>query len=421
LASACAAVGLVAPVAAQPGVTAPVEPEIEADSASGGYADSGTLQDAFVLRSNDVLVTVRPHTHGTRELVGLLERAAEAVAREAAGSRLAVGDLSAPGGGPLTPHDSHQSGRDADLGFYMIEDGKPLPQAMFQRVRQDGSALRGERRFVFDDGRNWSLLVALVDDPTAEVQYVMLAPHIRARLLVYARAIGASDDQVRRVEVVTAPMRDSDAHDKHFHVRIYCSVGDRPQCLDRPPLHPWYYGTPSPGAVAAVRMADRARAVALRRQRKAAREADERLARGHAEHIARERLRAQDLLVEQGHQRQQERLRAVKLTRDERDAVRQMRRAEREARRRVGPGDSALVAQERRWQRAERRRARTLRAAIQRLEAEERRRVAEMQRQARRASRRAEAQQRRDRRRAELLLRRGERLQRERERATRQQ
>jgi len=436
LSAALAATAIAGVAAAQggpeSGATAPdqdaIHAALEADSLSVGHADGGRLESPFALRSSDVIASVRPHRYGTRELVGLLGRAAAAVARAAPGSRLAVGDLSSEHGGHLTPHESHQSGRDADVGFYMLDDnGQPVPQALFQRMHADGTARRGSRRFRFDDARNWALLVAFVDDPMAETQYVILAPHLRERLLAYARSIGASEDQLRRVELVTTRMRGSDGHDDHFHIRIYCSVGDRPQCLDRPPLHPWYYGTPSPDAVAAARVADIQRAAALRRQQEQVRRAEEELARGQARQEALEVARARALLAEPSRQERLERRRAARLTRDERLALRDLQRLEREASQlaiRSATSErgraASLAGDERRWRAAERRRAERLRRAQRQLEADERRRAARLRAQEQRRARlqmRAEAQQAADRRRAEALMRRSERLARDRARA----
>ena len=423
------------------------ETTIDADSQSVGHSDDGRIEHPFTVETGDRLVALRPSRFGTRELVGLLHRAADYVARASPGARLAVGDLSSETGGPLAPHGSHQSGRDADVGFYMIDaGGRPVPQGMFTRVVEDGTARRGSARYVFDDARNWQLLVAFVDDPMAEVQHVLLAPHLRNRLLEHARATEAPEDQIRRVTLVTEQIRGSENHDDHFHVRIYCSVGDRPQCLDRPPLHPWYDGTPSPRAVAAARVADLQRAAALRRQQEHERRAEQMLARGRALEEAREHARAQELLREPSRQEQAERRRAAALSRDERRAIVELRGLEREAAREQARGRGAelgraaeLAADERRWIAAERRRADRLRASGRRAEAEERARAAQLRASIRRAEaeerrraarlraseeraaamlRRGAAQQAADRRRANQLLQRSEQLERDRTRAS---
>lgn len=421
-----------APGVAQPPAPTGEEEIADADSQSVGYPDDGRLEHPFAVETGDRLVARREHRYGTRELVGLLHRAADHVARVAPGARLTVGNLSRETGGHLAPHESHQSGRDADVAFYVIDsNGRPVPEAMFLRIGEDGTGRRGSSRFYWDDARNWALLVAFVDDPMAEVQHVLIASHLRTRLLEYARRIEAPADQIRRVELVTDPIRGSESHDDHYHVRIFCSIGDRPHCLDRPPLHPWYYGTPSPRAVAAARVADLQRAAALRRSQEQARRGEVALARDRAIVEAQDEQRARELLQEPGRQEAAERRRAAALTRDERLAILEMRRLEAGLRReqalqalRERGRDAALAAERRRWERGERRRAERLRAAASRVEAEEQRRAAEQRAAQRRGAallRRAEAQRAADARRAAELLRRGERLQRERSAAARRQ
>lgn len=430
LGAALAVLGAAAPGAAQD-VVAMADDELPADSQSIGYTDDGQLEHPFALESSDRLVSVTRNHYGTRELVGLLYRAADAVARKHPGSILGVGDLSAETGGHLAPHGSHQSGRDADVGFYVTDDsGREVPRGMFREVAADGS-VRGPGGYHFDEARNWALLVAFVDDPMAEVQYVLIESHLRQRLLDYAHSIDAPEDQIHRVEIVTKHIRGSENHDDHFHVRIYCSIGDRPQCLDEPPLHPWYYGTPSPDAVAAARVADLQRAAALRRAQRQQRRAIAELLRGQA--LAEERIEimARELAREPSRQELAERRRAARLTRDERRALMEQRQAEAELRREEAAQQAAehgraadLAAEERRWEEAERRRAARLRANARRFAERERRRAAELRtanRRARALLRRAERQRAADRRRARQLLERSERLGRERARAVERQ
>ncbi len=397
------------------------------DSQSIGHTEGGRLDHAFVLESRDGLASLRSNHFGTRELVGLLSRASDAVARSAPGSILAVGDLSSEHGGPLAPHGSHQTGRDADVGFYVLDgQSQPLPQGTLVEIAQDGTGRRLGATVRFDDARNWALLIALVDDPMAEVQHVLIVAHLRRRLLEYGKAIEAPEDAYRRVELVTAPIRGSENHDDHFHVRIYCSVGDRPECLDRPPLHPWYDGTPSPAAVEAARAADLQRAAALRRQQALERQADMALRTAEERQRARELLREAELAREPTRQEALERVRAARLTQEQRLALGEVRRAELAAR----MDASRAVAQERgrsvelngdaqRWESAERRRAARLRDENRRAEADERRRAVLAQAQQRRDAllqRSGDAQVRTNERRAAQLMRRSEQLARERAR-----
>jgi penicillin-insensitive murein endopeptidase len=307
---------------------------IAADSQSIGHTEAGRLEHAFALESRDGLVALRTNRFGTRELVGLLERAADAIGREAPGSVIAVGELSAEHGGFLPPHGSHQSGRDADVGYFALDAaGEPVSQAVLTTFDAHGEARRGEETLRFDDARNWALFVALVDDVAAEVQHILVASHLRARILAFGAQSGAPEEVQRRVALVTEPIRGSEAHDDHFHVRIYCAVGDRPACLDRPPLHPWYEGTPSPEAVEAARAADALRAAAQRRAQGEARLAERALEREAQQQTARERGRADALVRELRRQAERERVRAARLSVDERRMLASLRASEESLRR----------------------------------------------------------------------------------------
>ncbi len=394
--------------------------ELEADSQSIGHTEAGRLEHAFALESRDGLVALRTNRFGTRELVGLLERAADAMGRDAPGSVLAVGELSAEHGGLLPPHGSHQSGRDADVGYFALDTaGEPVSQAVLTTFDARGEARRGDETLRFDDARNWALFVALVDDLAAEVQHILVASHLRARLLAYGAQSGAPEEVRRRVALVTEPIRGSEAHDDHFHVRIYCAVGDRPACLDRPPLRPWYEGTPSPEAVEAARAADALRAAAQRRAQAEARLAERAFELEAQQQTARERARADALARELRRQAERERARAARLSADERRTLAALRASEGALRRDEGLRASATRrdatgdGEEARWAEAERRRAARLRDQLRRVEADERRRADAARRAAQRdaaLARKAESLRLAGERRAQLLLRRAEAL-----------
>lgn len=232
---------------------APVTPEPSA-SRSVGVPDRGRLRDAVLLRRSAHVATRevpeggRVASYGTAELVGLIERAAAAVAERHPGARLSVGDLSAERGGRLSPHRSHRSGRDADVGFYLRdEEGRSVVLPRFVNIGRRGTGRMHGQVYRFDVARNWDLLVALTSDAVARVQYVLITPYLRRLLLDEGRRRGAPAEVMERVELVTHPHSGSASHRSHFHVRIYCPVDDRPECRDEPPLHPWY---DAPGAPA---------------------------------------------------------------------------------------------------------------------------------------------------------------------------
>jgi len=183
----------------------------------------------------------RGNQWGTEELVGTIERAAAKV-RERRRVTLGVADLSPKRGGDTIWHASHQSGRDVDLIFYAVdENGRSLPPPEVEMVHFDG---KGEpfipkhmqetgyeeptwavRRF--DVPRNWALVEALLSDSGARVQWIFVSNKLRSRLLSWAVS---HDRPTWVVEYARAVMRQPGAgapHDDHFHLRLYCSRGDR--------------------------------------------------------------------------------------------------------------------------------------------------------------------------------------------------
>lgn len=190
---------------------------------------------------------------GTAELVGLLERAAAAVARRFPGARLGVGELSRRGGGDIDGHGSHENGRDADLAFYMLDArGRPYEPFAFAEFDADGKGVPPNQMLRFDDARNWELVARLVSDPAVRVQYIFVGDAIRRRLLAEGRRRGASPRVLERAETLLMQPGRGHPHRNHFHIRVYCDPSDRPRCLDREPYWPWYPGTP-PGPVTPVR------------------------------------------------------------------------------------------------------------------------------------------------------------------------
>lgn len=170
---------------------------------------------------------------GLEPLVDLVDRAARMVRKQFPDAALSVGHLSKPGGGGIDRHASHESGRDADLGFYVVNHkGRPIYADHFVPFRGDGTAPTwpGAR---FDDARNWALVAAIVGYPRAKVTHIFVASPLRERLLRYAAKINAPLSIRKRAAELMAQPRGSMPHDDHFHVRIACPRG-MTQCIERP-------------------------------------------------------------------------------------------------------------------------------------------------------------------------------------------
>lgn len=199
-----------------------------------GAPNGGKLAHGDKMTSNrSVEVRGGGHAYGTPELVQVLKRAAAKVRKKHKGSVLFVGDLSAKRGGPLFGHNSHQSGRDADVGFYMKhDDGKQVNPHRFVPFGSDGRARDGGI-VRFDDERNWMFVEALITDPKVDVRYVFISMGLRKRLLTYAaqKKKVAPDLYAKAAAALMSPS-DVDVHDDHFHVRIVCPERMRPSCVE---------------------------------------------------------------------------------------------------------------------------------------------------------------------------------------------
>jgi penicillin-insensitive murein endopeptidase len=175
----------------------------------------------------------RSHSWGLPELVGLLRRAADKVARKHRGAILLVGDLSARSGGPLVGHNSHQSGRDADVGFYAVSaKGKSARLSRFMAFGADGRPREGGDALRFDDARNWAFVEALLSDKKVAVRYVFISNALRARLLSYAAAKGVSKELLTQAAAAMMSPAHAEAHDDHFHVRMSCPTSMRGPCVE---------------------------------------------------------------------------------------------------------------------------------------------------------------------------------------------
>jgi penicillin-insensitive murein endopeptidase len=196
----------------------------------------------------------RNSNFGTDELVGLVVRSTRAVERSLPGGVAAVGDLSRRGGGASVEHRSHQSGRDVDVFYYATDQaGHAMrPGEAMLRFNAEGRAVRwspprGQKppaRSVppwrFDVARNWALIRALITDPGAEVQWIFIQRGLAARVMGEAARLGEDPALLARAAFILREPSDSEPHDDHMHVRIYCDASDRARgCVDRGPVRWW--------------------------------------------------------------------------------------------------------------------------------------------------------------------------------------
>lgn len=233
-----------APPPASPGAEAPreeipwQEPPGRADEAprSGGTPDNGWLQGGR--RWNDTPHARRPagrdpdRGYGTPQLIELMHRAARTVTARFPPATMIVGDLSAREGGPIHGHNSHQNGRDIDVGFYLLDEQQhPTTSEVFLPFNSHGKHF-GARILLFDDRRNWALIEALLSDEEVEVRTIFIAAWLRERLLRRGIESNAPKPLLTRAAGLMIQPPNAPAHDDHFHVRISCPPSHRPSCVD---------------------------------------------------------------------------------------------------------------------------------------------------------------------------------------------
>ncbi len=97
------------------------------------------------------------------------------------------------GGRELSHHHSHESGRDADVAFFLSDNrGHAWLQNEYVRIDANGRAPT-HGGVLFDDARNWAFVRALVTSAAARgVMSIFVARWLRERLLAYGKRRSAS-------------------------------------------------------------------------------------------------------------------------------------------------------------------------------------------------------------------------------------
>jgi penicillin-insensitive murein endopeptidase len=214
-------------------------------SASIGKASRGSLVDGVRIPDKGEGFTTRNlwrergNRYGTAELVDLIIGTGRRMARTP-GERLVVADLSAQRGGRVPKlHRSHQSGRDADLVYFMRDATGARMEADAMRVFDKDGVAKDGSGITIDVPRTWELMRALLTGDEATVQWIFMYQPIADRVIAYGASIGESDELLARAKMVMKQPGDSARHDDHIHVRVYCSPRDLSYgCVDIGPMEP---------------------------------------------------------------------------------------------------------------------------------------------------------------------------------------
>lgn len=184
----------------------------------------------------------RKTNYGTPEMITLIHRAAATVGHFVDGPPMILGSISKEHGGKFGPHQSHQSGRDVDILFYMVApDGKRKRARGFYTFDDEGRCKHNNcKGWRFDVMANWWLVRTLVWSKRPQVQYIFVSKGLRSIMLAYAKERGEHPDILKRARKMLVQPGNSSPHADHFHVRIYCSNRDKGAgCTDFGPRWSW--------------------------------------------------------------------------------------------------------------------------------------------------------------------------------------
>ena len=185
-----------------------------------GFYAKGCLAGADMLPFDgeawQVMRLSRNRNWGHPALTGFLKRTASELRTAQVWPGFLVGDMSQPRGGPmLTGHASHQIGLDADIWQ------TPMPDRQLTRAeREEMSATQMVRPDRLDiDPARWTpahmaMLRVVAEKP--EVQRIFVNAAIKKALCRDARGDRAWLSKMR-------PMY---GHDYHFHIRLFCPLGE---------------------------------------------------------------------------------------------------------------------------------------------------------------------------------------------------
>lgn len=196
-------------------------PGSDGRSVSYGRASGGRLYNGVALEDSPGLkVRSIARSYGTERTVRMLKAAvADVQARWPDAPALVVGDLSRRSGGRMSPHKSHQSGRDADVSYY-YKGNVELPN-LYQM-----------KPYTLDVVKNWHLFKTLID--TGEVEYIFTTHELQKPMYEYARSIGYTKEELEPILQYPRPsseregiIRHVGGHDTHFHIRFTCREDDR--------------------------------------------------------------------------------------------------------------------------------------------------------------------------------------------------
>lgn len=175
-----------------------------------GYPNQGRVFNGVQMPQGPQWQVVDPsHAWGTQETIDALTYAIGRVNDAFPGTpRVVIGHISAKNGGHLTPHVSHQAGRDVDVGYY---HGTEL--RWFARAGANN----------LDRPRTWALVKALAHE--TRVDLILIDRSIQNLLRQFALEQGEDPELLREIFDGSPGKRaivlHAHGHADHIHVRFF--------------------------------------------------------------------------------------------------------------------------------------------------------------------------------------------------------
>ncbi|MEM9046289.1 MAG: penicillin-insensitive murein endopeptidase [Pseudomonadota bacterium] len=191
----------------------------------GGYSKgclAGGLELAETGASWQAMRLSRNRNWGHPDVIAFVDRLGSK-AQSIGWSRLYIGDMSQPRGGPISGHASHQIGMDVDIWL-----AKPVVRELSRQEREQVGSPSVVRADKLDVNKNWTpdhhdILKAAAQDPAVTRIFVNAA----IKQAMCRREGGEGRAWMRKI-------RPWWGHDSHFHVRLRCPDGAA-DCIPQDP------------------------------------------------------------------------------------------------------------------------------------------------------------------------------------------
>ena len=180
-------------------------------SMSIGFAHAGALFNGVQMPTGDPWELVNAeHAWGTRETVDNLTRCLKRVTELFPGAaKMYIGHISGRRGGHLSPHKSHQCGRDVDISYYYVSG-------------QEKWYVTANARNL-DRERTWAFVRTLITE--TDVELILMDRSIQRLMREFAITRGEDREWVNQLfdggSGLPPLIRHAKGHASHLHVRFY--------------------------------------------------------------------------------------------------------------------------------------------------------------------------------------------------------